>query len=29
MRDFKITIFGMITVSLDLRIVNIFFFTAI
>ena len=24
MRDFKITIFGMITVSLDMRIVNVF-----
>ena len=29
MRGFKITIFGMITVSLDVKIVNIFVFTEI
>ena len=29
MRGFKITIFGMITVSLDKKIVNVFVFTAV
>ena len=29
MRGFKIAIFGMITVSLDVRIVNVIVFTAI
>jgi len=29
MRGFKITIFGIITASLDVRIANVFFFHAI